>query len=396
MISVDELLALIGDPESTRVERKRSISDPDDIRQAICAFANDLPGSGKPGYVLVGVENDGRPARLPVTDKLLLQLAQMKDDGKIQPIPSLVVEKLVLPGGDEVAVVEVQPSGAPPVRVSGVTWVRPGPRRGKATVEEEKRLSERRVAGSRPFDQRPCQGASLSDLDLNLFRSTYLPNAVAPEVLAENQRTVEDQLASLRFLDIATRLPTNAGVLVFGRDPTAFIPGAWVSLVRFQGNALDCPIRLDKSLRGPLSKLLRDLEDLLTLNIQSARVPDQGMRFREQADYPLLALRELAFNAVAHRSYDASNAPVRISWFDDRVEIVNPGGLYGQVTPENFGRVADYRNPTLAEAMKVLGYVDRFGTGVARVKSALQANGNPQAEYVFEETHVLALIRRRV
>lgn len=364
MISVDELLALIGDPESTRVERKRSISDPDDIRQAICAFANDLPGSGKPGYVLVGVENDGRPARLPVTDKLLLQLAQMKDDGKIQPIPSLVVEKLVLPGGDEVAVVEVQPSGAPPVRVSGVTWVRPGPRRGKATVEEEKRLSERRVAGSRPFDQRPCQGASLSDLDLNLFRSTYLPNAVAPEVLAENQRTVEDQLASLRFLDIATRLPTNAGVLVFGRDPTAFIPGAWVSLVRFQGNALDCPIRLDKSLRGPLSKLL--------------------------------ALRELAFNAVAHRSYDASNAPVRISWFDDRVEIVNPGGLYGQVTPENFGRVADYRNPTLAEAMKVLGYVDRFGTGVARVKSALQANGNPQAEYVFEETHVLALIRRRV
>ena len=55
---------------------------------------------------------------------------------------------------------------------------------------------------------------------------------------------------------------------------------------------------------------------------------------------------------------------MRINWFVDRVEVQNPGGLYGQVTPENFERISDYRNPVLAEAMKALGYVERFGTGI--------------------------------
>ena len=96
-----------------------------------------------------------------------------------------------------------------------------------------------------------------------------------------------------------------------------------------------------------------------------------------------------------HRAYEGTNSPVRINWFADRVEIQSPGGLYGQVTPANFERVCDYRNPVLAEAMKVLGYVERFGTGIARAKAALAANGNPIAEFTFEPTHVLVTIRRR-
>jgi len=57
-----------------------------------------------------------------------------------------------------------------------------------------------------------------------------------------------------------------------------------------------------------------------------------------RSPYPMVALQQLARNAVMHRTYEGTNAPVRIYWFDDRIEIINPGGPYGTVTVENFGK----------------------------------------------------------
>ena len=110
-------------------------------------------------------------------------------------------------------------------------------------------------------------------------------------------------------------------------------------------------------------------------------------------DYPPVAIRELLLNAIMHRSYE-SNAPVRFYWYDDRIEIQNPGGLYGVASPENFPRQTDYRNPVLSGALATLGYVNAFGRGVIRAQEALRRNGNPEAEFTFETSHVLATIRR--
>jgi ATP-dependent DNA helicase RecG len=91
------------------------------------------------------------------------------------------------------------------------------------------------------------------------------------------------------------------------------------------------------------------------------------------------------------------NAAVRVTWFDDRIEIANPGGPYGAVTTAGFGKpgMVDYRNPVLAEAMKVLGFVNRFGVGIATARDALQKNGNPELEFSVEPNWVLATVRRR-
>jgi ATP-dependent DNA helicase RecG len=87
---------------------------------------------------------------------------------------------------------------------------------------------------------------------------------------------------------------------------------------------------------------------------------------------------------------------VRVYWFDDRIEISNPGGPYGAVTTENFGRpgVSDYRNPAIASVLKTLGYVQRFGFGIAEARRALRANGNPDLEFQVEPTIVLAVVRK--
>jgi ATP-dependent DNA helicase RecG len=113
-----ELLSLLKDLESDSVERKESMSHPDRIREAICAFANDLPGNQKPGVIFIGAKDDGSCSNLTIDDKLLLNLAAMRDDGLIQPFPSLEVKKKTL-NGCKMAVVIVQPSLAPPHTLQG-------------------------------------------------------------------------------------------------------------------------------------------------------------------------------------------------------------------------------------------------------------------------------------
>ena len=96
-----------------------------------------------------------------------------------------------------------------------------------------------------------------------------------------------------------------------------------------------------------------------------------------------------------HRTYEATNAPVRFYWYDDRIEISNPGGAFGAVTAENFGEpgVTDYRNPNLAEALRVLGFVQHFGAGIPTARRELEANGNPPPEFSVETTYVGVIVR---
>ena len=149
----------------------------------------------------------------------------------------------------------------------------------------------------------------------------------------------------------------------------------------------------ERRFSGDLITVLREVEAFVSLPAQPHPVAESVLRERTAVDYPPVAIRELLLNAIMHRSYE-SNAPVRFYWYDDRIEIQNPGGLYGMASPENFPRQTDYRNPVLSEALATLGYVNAFGRGVIRAQDALRKSGNPRAEFTFEASHVLATIRR--
>ncbi len=381
--------------ESEQIERKRQLRNAEDqIRQTICAFANDLPNHRGPGYVMVGLEDNGQPSGLPITDVLLQQLADLRSDGNILPPPVIHVSRVDFQGSS-VAVVTVEPSDSPPVRCRGRVCIRVGPTTRIATAEEERRLSEKRHHKDLPFDQNTLYGTTLEDLDLEFFRSTYMPSAFSRDALAENQRSDLDKLAACRFWSLGDATPTVAAILVTGLDPLYWVPGAYVQFIRFNGSEMTDPIQDQKTLAGTLYHQARQLDDLFKLNLRSPINQGTGFRREETSDYPLMALRELVLNALIHRSYEGTNSPIRISWFDDRVEILNPGGLYGNVTPTNFRVVTDYRNPTIAEAMKVLGYIERFGIGIQRVERYLRDNGNPPPEFDFSsQTHVLVVVRR--
>lgn len=393
----DELTKLLDDLESDRVERKESPSDGDKIRQAICAFANDLPGHNQPGVLFIGVNDKGEPTGLAITDQMLQNLASMRGDGNILPFPSMDVQKRRLKGHD-VAVVLVHPSDAPPVRFKGTVWIRSGPRRGIANPDDERRLSEKRRHRDLPADIRPVNSASLDALDDLTFRRTYLPAAVSAEVLEQNQRSLEDQFVAAKFAHPGPPVcPTVLGLLTVGKAPTDWVPCAYLHFIRIDGTALGDPVANEKEVRQPLPGLIQETEDIIKTNIQSSADFTSGPVEIRKPDYPVVALQQIIRNAILHRSYENTHAPVRIYWFTDRVEVHNPGGPFGQVTKQNFGQPGanDYRNPNLAAVMRELGYVQRFGVGISLARNEMAKNGNPSPEFLVEDTHVAVILRKR-
>jgi ATP-dependent DNA helicase RecG len=391
-----ELRDLLRDIESDFVERKASLTERDKIRQAICAFANDLPNHEKAGVIFIGVNDNGTCANITITDELLRTIADMRSDGNVMPFPTMTVQKKVI-DGCELAVTSVEPSYDPPVRFKGRTWIRVGPRRAIATPEEERRLSEKRRSKDVPFDIQQKLSSTITDLDIELFRRVYLPASLPSEILESNERTIEQQLSSVRFSSITPEvIPTNLGILVVGKDPRQFLPGAYIQFLRIDGTTLVDPIKDQKEIDGPLSEMLWLLDETFKAHISIASDPKAQPIEVRHPDYPLVALQQLARNAVLHRTYEGTNAPARITWFSDRIEIQNPGGPFGQVNRQNFGQpgITDYRNPHLAEAMKNLGYVQRFGIGIEIARKELEKNGNPPLEFVIEDAHVLVIVRR--
>ncbi len=380
MIDRKRILHLLDDIESDLAERTISTTNTDKFGQAICAFANDLPNHNQSGYLIIGAEDDGNIKGLHVTDELLKNIAAIRTDGNIQPQPSMTVEKMTIEGKNMI-VVEVQPANFPPVKYKGRIWVRVGPRKSVANEADEKILYEKRASNISTFDAMPCMGTTIDDLDTKSFLLGYLPQAFPLDVLESDKRDIKTRMQSLGFYDCRYDCPTYAGLLMFGLNLEHFLPGAYIQYVKFSGKGRGGEILSEHKFAGNLYNILPKLDSFIDTTISNRRpVPVSALREEIVLDYPYWATRELLMNAVCHRDYE-SNGPIQFYQYEDRIEILNPGGLYGKARPENFPLVNDYRNSVVAEAMKVMGFVNRFSRGVLRVQEELTENGNGEATF---------------
>lgn len=392
MLTPEFVQKLLSDLDSDRVERTISTNNTDKFAQAICAFGNDYPGHRKPGYLIVGARDDGALGSLDITDELLRNLAAIRADGNVLPPPAITVEKVTLPAGD-VAVVTVLPSTVPPIRYKGRVYIRTGPRKSIANEQEERVLSERRSSLVTTFDAQPVPESNLADLTLRLF-DEYRLQSVDPDTVAANHRTTEEKLASLRCFDLTASRPTVAGLLLFGTNPRYFLPGAYVQFLKFPGLGMTDRPDDESEISGDLRTVVETMRQKIVAYNPVRSVQGTGFQDRPLPDYPEWALRELFHNALIHRDYQ-SNTPVRFYWFADRIEIQSAGGLYGEVTRQTLTRRNSYRNPVLAEAMKSMNYVNRYGYGIQRAQDLLASNGNPPAEFEIDDKVFLAIICKR-
>lgn len=194
MFTKSQLQNILSDTESYHTERTTSSSNIDKICQAICAFSNDISGSGKRGYLIIGAKDNGELSGLKVDDRLLLQIANIRTDGNILPQPVMTVDKFT-------------------------------------------------------FDAMPCLGTTIDDLDIKIFKKEYLSKAVADDVLVEDKRSIEEQLTTLGFYDLRYNCPTNGAIILFGKNPERYLPGSYIQYVHFkEGFGADInPKKPDKS-----------------------------------------------------------------------------------------------------------------------------------------------------
>jgi ATP-dependent DNA helicase RecG len=281
--------------------------------------------------------------------------------------------------------------------LTALPWVRSGPRRAVANAQEERILTEKRRHKDLPFDIYPVPRAALDDLSRVIFENEYLPAAFARDVLEANNRSYEERLASCRMIVLPEdTTPTILGILTLGKNPQDYIPGAYIQFLRIDGMELSDPVIDEEEIKGSLPNIVRRTEEKLKAHNHTAVDISRGPQLTTM-DYPHVTFQQILYNAVMHRSYENTNAPVRVYWFNDRVEINSPGGPFGNVTGENFGKpgITDYRNPNVADMFKTLGFVQKYGVGIQVAREAMKRSGNPPLEFETNQSFVLCTLRAR-
>lgn len=370
--------ALAG--ESERVEWKQSVR-PDEMLRAVCALANDLGNSRRPGFLVIGRADNGQNVGISTDpkrqDEEQQKLVSRLTSSKLFPTPTFNVE-VIEDGAAALLITRVDPYPVPPVvTVDGAAWVRKGTVTELARESDLTRLRERRPEKALSFDSRILPGAALSDLALAELTRMY-EAARGGDADSESFPDLSHWLAArdLGRVSDGTFRPNSAALLLFGLSPQSLVPAAVVEFVRYGGADFDSTVVTRRTASGTLPDQLEVLWAQLNANLADVPGSGDGIRTPYVPEYPLEALKELARNLVQHRLYEGTNAPGRIEWFENRIVFSNPGGPFGQASEGEFGVHSDYRNPTLTRWLLELGYVEKLGRGIQRARRLLEVNGN--------------------
>ena len=198
--------------------------------------------------------------------------------------------------------------------------------------------------------------------------------------------------------------PTVAGVLLFSLYPQAFVPQLAVIATVIPGTAVGEVGQLgerftdNKRIEGTLFDQIAASLQFVRANMKTKTVIDSATGKRTDIpDYPIEAVRELILNAIIHRDYSVhtEGMPIQIQMFTDRLEITNPGGLYGRLTIDQLGKVQpDTRNPVIATAMEVMKETENRYSGIPTVRRLAREFGLPEPEFVSARGEFKAILRK--
>ena len=342
-----------------------------DIAEALVAMANAYGGT----LVLGVAARADRPLGVGNVERVvnqILEAALSVEPPLIIPLPQLVQVQ-----SSTVVVVQI-PRGMPHVySLDGRYLVR----EGTANVPLSPVLLRRLILerGDTTFEFEPARQARQEDLDWKQVE------AYATGLSGMGGATPEQMLIKRGCLvRMGDELcPTNAGILLFGKDPQQFIRGSDITAARFAGQEMS-DVFTRQDIIGTLPQQIRRAETFLVDNLRKGVQLGAHMARTEQLEYPLKAVRELVVNAVAHRDYSIWGDGIRLYLFSDRLEITSPGGLPGPVTVDNIVDERFSRNSAIVQVLSDMGFIERLGYGVDRVIALMRENDLPEPQ--FSET----------
>ncbi len=355
-----ELLKLIEKGESGRVEFKKSLRLHDEIGEAVSAFCNT-----NEGILLVGVSDSGMVKGAQVGKRTMEDLANyIKRNTDPQVYPSVEV---VQADGKDVVVVKVNESHEKPVFFKKHAYKRVSKSSHRISSSEMRKLAKE--SGPKVYwDEGSCEGATLEDIDdekVRWFREKYKDvNST------ELKGTDEDILKTLSCLkDVNRQLHlTNAGVLLFGKEPQKYFPYSRIKIAIYPGTTVGIEHIDIKDFEGDLFYLVDEAEKYIRRYVYSPSILKFGQIAREEVpQYPYFAIRELIVNALVHRDYAVRGSKIIIKIFRDRIEYQSPGTLPANITPKNIVKEQFLRNPAIGKAFSKIRYIEEMGEGWDRI-----------------------------
>ena len=356
---------LLKQAEGKTLEFKRDLSSPRNILKTVTAFANTAGG-----VLLIGVDNDrklvGIDDPLEEEERLCNMIADAVTPRVVPNVEITTVQ------GKTLLLVEVFLSSLRPhwLKSEGPengVYVRLGSTNRQADRELIAEL--RRSVEGISFDEMPMPELSKDDLDLNAARRAF----------STERQLTEQALLTLKLLVQAQgkTVPSKGGMLLFGHNRTFHFPDCWVQCGRFIGTdkaRIFDHIEIDEPLPQSVDSIM------LFLKKHAMRRADfSDVRRRDVWSIPLEPLREAVINALVHADWSQRGGPVRIAFFDDRIEIENPGILPPGITVQDMKQgVSKIRNPVIARVFRELRLIEQWGSGVPRIFRETKEGGFPE------------------
>ncbi len=245
-------------------------------------------------------------------------------------------------------------------------------------------LDDKRVLSKTPFDHTICHEAEYEAIDENEVKDFLENRAIKLKVdvpkisiknfLIKTLKVVKEGDGKLQ--------PTNACLLFFGNNPSEYIPQNEIRIARFRG--LTRTEFIDsKEIKGSIYKMLDEVESFFKRN---TRLASKIVEFKrvDIPEYPYEAIREAVINAIAHRDYTYRWSPIMFSIFDDRIEVSNPGSLLPGLNIKNLEGHHATRNKIICDIFHETKDMEKFGTGVGKMKRLMKEHGLSKPEFKEE------------
>jgi ATP-dependent DNA helicase RecG len=398
--------------ESEQVEWKKNVADIDSVIRTVTAFSNDLQNMGG-GYVVCGAEElkdehgfqkvsypGLTSGRFKEIECKVMSDAREKIDPDVTPIVEELAGEIE---GQRVLVFIVPATGyAHSYRASGKGSSTYYVRHSRETVEAKNGILRELLVRKHalpPWDRRLNEQAVMADVDLLAFRDVlqqtgaWNPTVTIEDYFSDSMRLSDfvPSLGGKRQLDSIIH-PRNFALLMFGKEPTRFFPGAWTKVSFYPGKDRGEKTAERHDLTGTVVGQAKKAIELLKTHIST--VYDKESSMPNASKYPERAIQEAVINAIVHRDFEQEE-PTSITVFADRMEIRSPGALPRAINKEKFlsGQGSpSWRNQSLAYFFNKLQLAQAEGQGIPTIIRTMLQLGSPAPRFDLEEAAVTCIL----
>ena len=376
--------------ENQFFDRKSARIKPIDILRHLVAFSN-----AEGGQLVIGIENDGKitgfnyEGAYSIDEYRNIFLTELRET-PINPKFDVLDVKNDKNDDDNILVISVNVS---PDRViksyDGKVYLRQNDRSIELNFEQILQIKYDR--GQRYFEDEIVSLSDLSDLDKDLMNSYK-------DIMNITDLSDEEVLKA-RNLIIDGKL-TNAGILLFGSNPTRFLPQARLRVIKYSGVdqkvGREINIIKEKIFDGAIPNIIKNASEFIKTQLRDFQYLDKDGNFKVMSEYPEFAWFEGIVNALTHRNYSIRGEHIKVLIFDDRLEILSPGLLPNIVTIENILNQRYSRNPRIARILCEFGWVKEMNEGVKRIYSEMEKLFLKKPQYSEPNMNVLLVLENNI